>query len=256
MYNDLLKIGNFTIHGYGLMIAIGILTALFMSEYRAKKKGLNADILYVFMLIGVGCGLIGAKVLFCLVEFKTFLKDPLHVLTGSGFVVYGGIIFGIISIIIACRVYKLNFLDYFDLLTPALAVGQGFGRIGCFLAGCCYGRETETFLGVVFTHSDYAPNNVKLLPTQLFSSAGAFLISFILIQYAKKEPAKGKVGALYLILYSLGRFLIEFFRNDYRGEIGKLSTSQFISLFILVMGIYLFAKFGRKKSKVETEVEE
>lgn len=254
MYNDLLKIGNITIHGYGLMIAIGILTALFMSEYRAKKRKMDSDVLYLFMVILVGVGLVGAKLLFCIVEFKDFLKDPVGVLTGSGFVVYGGIIFGIMALIVTCNVKKLCFLDYFDLITPAVAIAQGFGRIGCFLAGCCYGRETETFLGITFTNSNFAPNNIKLLPTQLFSSAGMFLIGLYLLHYAKKERGQGQIGSLYLILYSLGRFIIEFFRNDYRGEVGILSTSQFISLFVLAIGIYLFRKFAKNEFKSKVEV--
>lgn len=161
--------------------------------------------------------------------------------------VYGGIIGGVLAALLYCRFKKLNFWDYFDIVLPSVAVAQGFGRIGCFLAGCCYGRETNSFFGIAFTHSDYAPNGVKLLPTQLFSAAGMFLIAGFLFWYAKKERKKGQVGALYLILYSIGRFIIEFFRDDYRGAVGFLSTSQFISLFILATGVLLFRKRSVEK---------
>lgn len=247
MYNDLFSIGPFVVHSYGLLIAIGVLAALFIAEARAKKRNINADELYPITLICVVLGFASAKVLFCIVEWRSFLQDPLRHLTGSGFVVYGGIIGGVLAVVAYCRLKKLNFWDYFDIVLPSVAVAQGFGRIGCFMAGCCYGRETNSFVGIAFIHSDYAPNGVKLIPTQLFSAAGMFLIAGLLFWYAKKERAKGQVGALYLILYSIGRFIIEFFRNDYRGAIGFLSTSQFISLFILATGVLLFRKRSAEK---------
>ena len=247
MYNDLFSIGPFTVRGYGLMITIGVLAALFIAEARAKKRDINADVLYPLTLVCVGFGFAGAKVLFCIVEWRQFFNNTWQLLTGNGVVVYGCIIGGVLAALLYCRFKKLNFWDYFDIVLPSVAVAQGFGRIGCFLAGCCYGRETNSFFGIAFTHSDYAPNGVKLLPTQLFSAAGMFLIAGFLFWYAKKERKKGQVGALYLILYSIGRFIIEFFRDDYRGAVGFLSTSQFISLFILATGVLLFRKRSVEK---------
>lgn len=253
MYNDLFSIGGFTVHGYGLMIAIGVLTALFVGEARAKKRGMNSDVLYVMTSLCVLFGFMCSKLLFCIVEFPAFVRDPLALLTSNGFVVYGGILGGILTAYLYCRFKKLNFPAYFDLMLPSVALAQGFGRIGCFLAGCCYGRETKCPLGIAFTHSGFAPNGVKLIPTQLISSAGMFLIAGVLLFYARKKRRAGRVGALYLILYSIGRFFIEFLRNDYRGEVGFLSTSQFISVFLLAAGILLFV--GRKKKKEQEQAE-
>lgn len=247
MHNDLFSIGPFTVHGYGLMIAIGVLAALFVGEARAKKRNMNSDVLYPMTFLCVVFGFLSAKILFCIVEFPDFLKDPLKVISSNGFVVYGGILGGVLTAYIYCRIKKLKFVEYFDLMLPSVALAQGFGRIGCFLAGCCYGRETDLFFGVTFTNSDFAPNGVSLIPTQLLSSAGMFFIAGFLFWYAKKERRAGRVGSLYLILYSIGRFLIEFMRNDYRGEIGFLSTSQFISVFILAAGIFLFVKGKRSE---------
>lgn len=240
MYNEILKIGPVTIHGYGLMIALGVLCALIVAGRRAKKRGLDIEIVYSLGILALVFGFLGAKILYCLVELKAFLNNPLQALSGSGFVVYGGIVGGIIASIVYCRVKKVSFLRYFDLTAPSIALAQGFGRIGCFLAGCCYGRETDSFIGIIFHNSAYAPNGIKLIPTQLISSAGDFLIALILLLFARKARDTGKVGALYLVLYSVGRFIIEFFRNDYRGSIGVLSTSQFIALFILAGGVGLF----------------
>ena len=169
-----------------------------------------------------------------------FIKNPVGILGSDGIVVYGGIIGATLIACLYCRIRHIPFFRYFDVVLPSVAIAQGFGRIGCFLAGCCYGKETDSFIGVVFHNSDYAPNNVALYPTQLFSSAGCFLMAALLFLYLKKDRKPGSAGSLYLIMYSIGRSIIEFFRNDYRGEVGVLSTSQFISIFILIIGIVLF----------------
>jgi len=222
------------------MIAVGILCALVMAGKRAKKRGLDADFVYGLGIVALVFGFIGAKLLYCMVEINAFLNEPMRILSGSGFVLYGGIIGGILVAMIYCKFKKTSFFQYFDLAVPSIALAQGFGRIGCFLAGCCYGRETDAAIGIIFHNSSIAPNGVKLIPTQLLSSAGDFLIVIVLLLYARKDRNIGKVGALYLILYSVGRFIIEFFRNDYRGNIGMLSTSQFISLIILAIGTAMF----------------
>ena len=183
-----------------------------------------------------------------IVEWKRFLADPLSVLGSEGFVVYGGIIAGVLAAIIYCKRKKLVFLEYFDLCSASIALAQGFGRIGCFLAGCCYGRETTSSLGVVFPEGSLAPAGVKVLPTQLFSSAGDFGIMFVLLWHYHHRKKVGDTGFLYMLLYGIGRFGIEFLRNDNRGEVGIFSTSQFISLFIIAAAILLF--FWRNRNEV------
>ena len=144
-----------------------------------------------------------------------------------------------------CRLKKADFVSYLDLVLPAVAFAQGCGRIGCFFAGCCYGRETDFPLHIVYWQSEYAPNGVKLIPTQIYSSIGDFAIAFVLMAYAKRAPKRGKVAAGYCILYSIGRFVIEILRNDYRGAVGFLSTSQVISIFILLLGIAMYIRAGK-----------
>lgn len=244
---DLFQIGNFHVRGYGFMIGLGFLLALVLGCKRAKKLELKDESVIDIAILAIICGFLGAKILYVIVSFKDFLKDPLAVLGSEGFVVYGGIIAGVLAAWIYCKVKKLVFLEYFDLIMPEVALAQGFGRIGCFLAGCCYGRPTESAIGIAFTHSHYAPNGIKLIPTQLISSAGMFVIAGILFYYGRKKRIPGKISALYLLLYSIGRFIIEFFRNDYRGEIGILSTSQFISLFMFAAGIVFMVILSKKE---------
>lgn len=247
MYNDLLKIGPFTVHGYGLMIAIGLFSALYLAEWRASKNGLDKEFVWPLTIYCAVTGILGAKIMFCIVEWREFIKNPLALLGSSGLVVYGGIIGGVLSAIFYCRYKKLPFMDCFDLAMPSVAVAQGFGRIGCFLAGCCYGRETNAWYGIAFSHSNYAPNGTKMIPTQLISSAGMFAIAGILCRYAYRAKKPGQVGGLYMILYSIGRFGVEFLRNDHRGAIGIFSTSQFISFFILTAGVIIMICCGRSE---------
>lgn len=257
MKNELLKIGSFTIYGYGLMIGIGILAAYLCTEYRAKKKNLQQDLIYSLAMWCVVGGLLGAKLLYYITTINEIIKDPKILLqVGDGFVVYGGIIGGIFAGFLYCKKKKLNFLEYFDLVMPSIALAQGFGRIGCFLAGCCYGLETNSPLHIIFHSSKLAPNNVALLPTQLISSGLNFIHFFILIIFANRKKANGQVAALYLILYSAGRFILEFYRGDLeRGSVGTVSTSQFISIFIFVVGIVIFIQremYARKLKKSST----
>ena len=245
MYNDLFTVFGLTVHGYGLMIGLGFLMAVAIINYRAPRLGLSADAATSMALIALVFGFLGAKLMYIAVNLRTFLQDPLAVLGSEGFVVYGGIILGIIAVCLYCRRKKVSFLEYFDLMLPAVAVNQAMGRIGCFLAGCCYGRPTDSALGVVFPAGCSAPAGIPLFPSQLFSAAGDLLIAAVLLIFYRRLKHRGSVGGLYLILYSVGRFFIEYTRDDPRGSLGIFSTSQFISLFILAAGILLMWRSRR-----------
>ena len=169
MHNELLHIGPLTVYGYGFMIAMGVLAAWFVAEQRARKLKLACEhIFYLVVWCAIG-GFTSAKILFWITNWREFLQNPRQIIGSDGFVVYGGIIGGILVGWMYCRIKKLKFLEYFDLMMPSIALAQGFGRIGCFLAGCCYGKETSGPLAVTFTNSDFAPNNVALIPTQIYS---------------------------------------------------------------------------------------
>jgi phosphatidylglycerol:prolipoprotein diacylglycerol transferase len=314
MRKILFSIGKLNIPGYGFMIGIGFIVALIIGELRAKKKGLDKECVLDMAIIAIVTGFLGAKILFVIVNLKDFLEAPLSFLGSSGFVVYGGIIAGVACCILYCHFKKIKFLQYFDIIMPEVAIAQGFGRIGCFLAGCCYGRVTTSSFGVVFPADSFAPSGVKLIPTQLISAVGDFVIAAVLIIIADVVEAKfagenkiqkevkqnlendiskfenqnvnqnneieqnsiqknesseqneiskngkseglqsGDIGAIYLILYGLGRFAIEFLRDDLRGAVGALSTSQFISLFIVAGGIAILVihrTFDKKSFKRE-----
>ncbi len=258
MKEILFEIGPFKIYGYGLMIAIGVIAAFAVAMYREKKWKIGDDKVFdlgIWSLIG---GMIGAKLLFWITELPSLIENPAKIWStmSTGFVVYGGLIGGILAGYLFCRVKKLAFLKYFDLVMPSIALAQAFGRVGCFLAGCCYGREAHAGWGIIFHESAYAPNGVSLIPTQLISSGLNFLNFLALILIARRTKKNGQVGALYLVFYSIGRFVLEFFRGDPRGNVGALSTSQFIAIFMLIAGIVIFIGCGRKKDSETEEASE
>ena len=246
MFNEI-HIGPITIYMYGLMICLGFLTALELCLVRGKRRGLSDDTIWGIFFCALVGGLAGCRILYYIVELPAIIRDPSLIFDfNNGLVVYGGIIGGAVTSFIYVRMKRHEaFLPYFDLVMPAVAIAQSIGRIGCFCAGCCWGRETESHLHIIFSHSSYAPNGLRLIPTQLISSAGDLAIGLILLLYAGRRPAKGRVASAYFMLYGTGRFLIEFLRNDPRGALGPLSTSQAISLVMIVAGAVSYARSGR-----------
>lgn len=257
MWNDWLSIGPVTIHGYGVMSAIGIISAYLTAEKRAKNKGMDSEKIFGLVISCLIFGYAASKLLYMLTILPEIMANPEQILQhlSGGWVVFGGILGGILGGYLYCRWQKLSVLDYFDTALPAVALAQGFGRIGCFFAGCCYGAPTDSWIGITFTNSDFAPNGIPLIPTQLISSALDFLLFFFLIWYDKnKQKRSGETTILYLILYSAGRFVLEFFRGDaVRGSVGVLSTSQFIGLGTLAAGVILY--LVRRKGAAAEAVE-
>ena len=231
MYNDLFSVGPLTVHTYGLCIGIGIAAALLLIWCRAERRGMDTQDVNRLVLLVLVTGFAGAKLFYLFAHMDEFLSDPLGTLGAEGFVVYGGIVCGLLAAYLFCRKRSLPFSAWADGFIPGVAVAQGFGRIGCFFAGCCFGVPAQGALGVVFPAGSLAPAGVPLVPVQLFSAAGDFLLAALLLLLDRKKPRAGLLTGLYLLLYSIGRFLIEFLRSDPRGAVGALSTSQFIALF-------------------------
>lgn len=238
------------IYGYGTMIAIGILAALFLLSYRAKKKNYDEDSIWNMAIIAIICGVLGGKLLYIITEIKSIIENPVILKEfGEGFVIYGAIIGGALGVLFYSKRKGWNILNMFDLAVPCLALAQGFGRIGCFLAGCCYGKQTTLHIGVEFKHSPLCPAGVVRHPTQLYSSIFDFALAAFLLWYDRKERKNGQIFAMYLICYSIGRFIIEIFRDDPRGTVSIFSTSQFIGLFTLVLGIIIFNSYKAYSKK-------
>ena len=247
----LFTIGSLNIYGYGMMIALAVVAAVVVSMIRAKYVyKTDPDLLFNAGIIGIIFGLIGAKLTYWIVEIKAVIANPRMLLDlGGGFVVYGGIILGILAPVLYLKlIKKKRALPLLDLAMPAISLGQAIGRVGCLLSGCCYGAACPegAWYGITFPAGAEAPVGVALYPTQIMSSVGNLLLFVFLIIYTRREKFAGEVTAFYMILYSIGRFIVEIFRADPRGSVGALSTSQFISIFMLAGGIALWIILKKK----------
>jgi phosphatidylglycerol:prolipoprotein diacylglycerol transferase len=194
--------------------------------------------------------IIGSRILFVLINFDSYREDLLQVfkIWEGGLVFYGGLILAAGVAIGYMRWHRLPLWKLADLFSPSIALGLVFGRIGCFLAGCCYGKETSLPWGIVFTSPDsLARLNVPLHPTQLYEAAGGLIIFFFLNWMAKRKTFEGQIFWLFLLLYSIARFLIEILRDDPRGFLFRhlISTSQGVGIFLAILS--LFVLFYLKK---------
>ena len=237
---------SFTVFGltipmYGVMSASGMLAAFILLGITRKYTRFSEDHALSVAIWAILFGFLGSKILYWIVELKQILADPafmLHTLR-EGFVFYGALLGGLVGVGIYAARKKFPFFAFTDFAIPGLVLGQAFGRVGCFFAGCCYGMECETPISIVFPAGGVAPAGVPLLPTQLMEAAFLFLLTILLVVLLKKKKPFGTVSGWYMVLYGAWRFAIEFFRRDERGSVGALSTSQFISIFIFAGGVAL-----------------
>ncbi|MDR3244557.1 MAG: prolipoprotein diacylglyceryl transferase [Elusimicrobiota bacterium] len=253
MYPILVNFGSFSLNSYGLFVAIGFAVSMFYLLKRSKKRSslISKDDLLNLIMGVIISAIIGARLMFVIVEIEHINSfwDIFKVWQG-GLVYYGGFIGSVIFFIAFALKKKIKILKLLDFFAPAIALGHFFGRLGCTGAGCCYGKPTDEAWGIVFTDpNSLAVLNTPLHPTQLYEAFCNLLIFIFLNQYSKKPRKDGKVFALYLISYSIIRFIIEFFRGDFRGEqIMSLSVSQFISVFLFIAGLCLYIKAAYNES--------
>ena len=247
----LFSIGDFNIYSYGLMYALSLICGLIWARRRAPRYGLDKEDTFDLGFFTIIVGVLGAKLLYLVTVADRLAEDIWGTLKNSlssGFVVYGGIIAGVLFALLYCRIKKLSFLRYLDMAVAPIALGQAIGRIGCLLAGCCYGLPTDAWYGITFPEASIdAPAGIPLLPVQPLSSFLNFVNVAVLVLAIRRFKTPGRTGALYMINYGVGRFLIEFMRNDYRGTVGFLSTSQFISVGVVAIGVLLMIFAGKPR---------
>jgi phosphatidylglycerol:prolipoprotein diacylglycerol transferase len=195
--------------------------------------------------------LLGARLLYVVVEYKYFWAYPLEIFKfwKGGLVFYGGLILGVLVSLWYLKRHDMPVWKTADLLAPSIAIGQSIGRWGCLFAGCCYGKETDAVFGITFTNPrSLAPLEISLHPTQVYLSLNALFIFIFLMILSKNKVFDGQVLWSYGILYSIGRFLIEYFRGDDRGfPVEQLfSTSQFVGIFIFLLSFFMLLVLYRK----------
>lgn len=251
MHPSLLDLGPVSIHTYGVLLAAAYLTGLWFAARRARARGLDGDRVTDLGIYVIVSALVGAKLLLIVVEFDHFRRDPSEIWTvlRSGGVFYGGLLLAVVVAFWQIRRHRLPVWTTCDAFAPGIALGQAVGRIGCLMAGCCYGAPTDLPWGVTFTDplaasNTGAPLDVSLHPTQLYESGAALAILGLLLLAERRGPLPpGRTFWTYLLLYPAARFGIELFRGDPRGAVFEiLSTSQFVSLLLVPLAVVMLLR--------------
>jgi phosphatidylglycerol:prolipoprotein diacylglycerol transferase len=259
MYPELFRIGNFPVNTYGVLLALAFLAALLVAARLGARDGLPRERLFDLGLWLLLAAIVGSKVLLLVVE-PEYRHAPSRLLSldflRSGGVFYGGFLGAVLTAYVLVRRYQLPWWRTADAFAPGIALGQAIGRQGCFAAGCCWGKPTTMPWGVRFSELGRqvtgVPIDTHLHPTQLYESFAAFLFFGLLIWLHRRKTFNGQVILAYGVLYGATRFIIEFFRDDPRGDIfgltslTHLSTSQLISLLVGITSLVVFVVRRRR----------
>lgn len=263
MHPDLFSIGPLTIPTYGFFVALGFSVALLVTIKIGKARGFESPQIMDMGFIIILCAIIGSRLGYVLLNPSPYIHHPLDIFKTweGGLVFSGGLVFVVLVMTWYVRRHKLPFWSMADLWAPAIAIGQAIGRIGCFMAGCCFGKPTDVKWCVVFTHpKSLAPHDICLHPTQLYSSLAGFIIFAILMLLTAKKRFDGQVFIWLVILHSSARLFIERFRGDYRGVIPgtEMSVTQLITLLLLIAAVItLFViKSKREKNLITSKTQE
>ncbi len=244
MLPEICHIGPFTIYSYGFMLVLAFFAATSLCVAQAKREKMDADLIFNLLFLIFISGVIGCRVFYILLNFSFYLRNPLEIimLQHGGMAWFGGLIFGSVSGFLFVKRNKMDFLKTADLVVPFVALGQSIGRIGCFLNGCCFGRESQW--GVYFPVFDKV-----LIPTQLYSSLLLLLIFCILRLMQNSKHLPGKILYSYLLFYSLKRLFIEFLRNDSPRIIFGLTLFQLLSIAVFVFSFLGIVRMFLKNKK-------
>jgi phosphatidylglycerol:prolipoprotein diacylglycerol transferase len=263
------ELKSLPIFGYGMMLLCAFSSGCFLAAKRAKAKGYNENIIWDLGIILLIFGIGGARLFYCLQYPGSVYRDAHNLgqlifatinLSQGGVVLFGGLIGGLVAFLTFCRMHKMSILVLGDIIIPSVFLGLGFGRLGCFLNGCCYGDACQLPWALSFDMHSIPWNEMVgkgvltpdalrtplLHPTQLYSAISGFLLCGLLVWYDRTKPRTGALMALGLLLYPMGRFMIEILRADETGQLGTgLTISQLISVAVFLMSlgftIYLYS---------------
>jgi phosphatidylglycerol:prolipoprotein diacylglycerol transferase len=259
MYPRLLELGPLSVYSYGLLLAAAYLAGLRLAMIRARTRGLDSARVLDLGIAIIVSALIGAKLLLVLTDLQRFVARPSELLevARAGGVFYGGLILAVAVALGFIRHAGLPLWTTCDVFAPGIALGHVVGRLGCFLAGCCYGKPTTLPWAITFTDPFTAANvgtplNVPLHPTQLYEAAAELVILVVLLATERRGRSfPGRMFWLYLLLYAVSRYVTEIFRGDPRGAVGIFSTSQFISLLLAPLAVGMLVYLARKQRPLE-----
>lgn len=234
MFPVICQFGPISIYSYGLMLAIAVFVCTFLASRDAQKIGIATEVITDLAFWLIVSGILGARFFYILLNLHFFIEHPLEIIMiqKGGLAWHGGLIAATLTGILLIRKKRLRLLPTIDLLAPYAALGESIGRIGCFLNGCCFGRESVQ--GIYFPVHD-----AQLLPTQLYATTGLFVLFLILRRYRKMSHVPGQVFVLYLFGASMLRFVIEFFRADHYVLFLGLSVYQWVCITLIAIACYV-----------------
>jgi len=257
MHPVLLKIGSLTLYTYGLFVALGFITAVWFAGKNAQKNNLTPEMITDLFFVIILSGIVGARLCYVVLNFSSFADDLLSIfkIWNGGLVFYGGFISALVCSIAYAKKKKLDIWRTADHLAPAVALGHAVGRIGCFFAGCCYGKECHLPWAITFKNPDsLAPLFVGLHPTQLYSVISNFFLFFIILMIRNRKKFNGMVFWVYILLYGLLRSFVEIFRGDFRGNfiVDFLSLSQGIGISMAIFAVFMLFYLSGKTNNAGT----
>ena len=263
MHPVLFQFGPITIYTYGVLVATGVLLGLWYARRQAPRAGLGRDTIWNLGIYMVVAALVAAKVWLVLSDWEYYMANPGAILSAatlqSGGTFYGGMFGGALAIVVYAYFYDLPVLAVSDTFAAAIPLGHAIGRLGCFAAGCCYGKPTTLPWGVTFT-SEVAerlagtPLGVPLHPTQLYEAAAEFLNFLLLVWLGARQRFTGQMIGAYFVLYGIERGTIELFRGDPGRTLlfhGELSLMQVVSLGLVLTGALLWWRGLRRMGQID-----
>jgi phosphatidylglycerol---prolipoprotein diacylglyceryl transferase len=243
MCPKILEIGPITIHTYGLLLAAAFIAGIWITSWNARKKGMNADLIWNMGLLIIFSALVGSKIILFLSDYSYYSQHPGGLFSLSTLqspeAYYGGLLLALGSAVWYINKKQIPFWAAADLSVPGIALGQAISSVGCLSSGCCYGKLSHLPWSITFTNPDAQVGGsayIPLHPTQIYESAAALCLFVFLMRRLSKKHVTGQILLEYLGLYALIRFVIEFYRGDDRGFVlhGLLSTSQFIAILTIL----------------------
>jgi len=253
MHPVLFKIGSVSIHTYGFFVALGFMSGIFVAAKEAERLNFSKEIITDLAFYILIAAILGARIFYVFTTPQLFIEDPLEIfkIWHGGLVFYGGFIAALITGIIYLKSKQVPLWKTTDIIAPSIALGQFSGRLGCFSAGCCYGKETNLSWGVCFTNTDsLAPLGIFLHPVQLYSAFANLIIFTLLWYFRLRKGFDGQLFWGYVLLYGITRAFIEILRGDFRGSVffNIFSVSQVVGIVMSVGAIFMLLYLSRKNN--------
>lgn len=252
MHPTLLEFGRFSLHSYGVMLALSFLLGIYLASCRARKRGVEVQYvldLSVYIILAAVIGSRMAYIVFHLSDYRNVL-DMIAIWQG-GATLYGGLLLSVAVSYYFSLKRKINFWLLADIMSPSIALGMVFTRIGCFLSGCCFGSPTSVPWGVIFPPTSpagiyarsFTGEAVALHPAQLYSSLASLIIVLALLTIEKRFHKQGGVFGAFLVLYGIDRFTVDFFRFYESNMVAiGLSLNQLLSIALVLCGLFLLVR--------------